>query len=183
MSSPSLVIVLLEDDHQKMLVYRYLINCGLNRHAIAIHRSPSGKGSAELWVRQEFVKETNVYRGRQARARSALIVMIDADTHTVQHRLSQLNQALTDNGKQTVGESERIARLVPKRNIETWILCLNERAVDEETDYKRIGNDWNELIPTASKTLCEWTRSETEPPDHCVGSLRSGVLELKRLRP
>jgi hypothetical protein len=179
MSEPSLVIVLLEDDHQKMLIYRYLINCGLNRHAIAIHRSPSGEGSAESWVRKRFVEETNVYRSRQAR--TALIVMIDADTRTVQERLNQLDQALTDSGNQIVVGSERIARLVPKRNVETWILCLNKQAVDEQTDYKRTGTNWNELIPTASETLFQWTRSPAEPPNHCVGSLRTGVRELKRL--
>jgi hypothetical protein len=179
MSEPSLVIVLLEDDHQKMLIYRYLINCGLNRHAIAIYRSPSGEGSAERWVRQRFVKETNVYRSRQAR--TALIVMIDADTRTVQDRLNQLDQALRDSGSRIVVETERIARLVPKRNVETWILCLNEQSVDEETDYKRTGYNWNELIPIASETLCQWTRSQAEPPNHCVGSLRTGVRELKRL--
>ena len=31
-------------------------------------------------------------------------------------------------------EHEQIARLVPKRNVETWILCLNGQAADEDTD-------------------------------------------------
>ena len=180
MSKPSLVIVLVEDDHHKMLIYRYLIECGWERHAIRIQQSPSGRVSAESWVRKRFVEETNVYRSRQAQ--TALIVMIDADTRTVQDRLNQLDQALTDSGTQTVVETEQIARLVPKRNVETWILCLNEQAVDEEIDYKTTGNNWNELIPKASETLCQWTRPQAEPPDHCVGSLRTGVRELKRLR-
>lgn len=124
MSKPSLVIVVLEDDYHEMLIRRYLINCGWERHAIRTHRSPSGRGSAESWVRQRFVNETIVYRRRQARALTALIVMIDADTRTVQDRLNQLNQALTDSGQQTVADTERIARLIPKRNVETWILCL-----------------------------------------------------------
>jgi hypothetical protein len=88
---------------------------------------------------------------------------------------------LRDGGKETVRVSERIARLVPKRNIETWILCLNEQEVNEETDYKRTRDDWNELIPQAAETLFQWTRSRAEPPNHCVDSLRSGVSELKRL--
>jgi len=52
---------------------------------------------------------------------------------------------------------EQIARLVPKRNIETWILCLNGQAVDEDTDYKRRRDDWTELIPEAAETLSKWT--------------------------
>src|SRR2546430_7675062 len=128
MNKPSRVIVVLEDDHQKMLIYRYLVKCGW-RHAVRIHQSPSGRGSAESWVRERFVKETIAYRSRQARTLTALIVMIDADTRTVQDRLNQLDQALTDNGQQTVAGTERIARLIPKRNVETWILCLNGQAV------------------------------------------------------
>jgi len=182
MSNPSLVIALVEDEHHKMLIYRYLIKCGLKRHAITIRRSPSGRGSAENWVRKEFVRETTEYRSRQARARSALIVVIDADTHTVQDRLNQLDEALTGSGKQTVGDTEQIARLVPKRNVETWILCLNEQPVNEDDDYTHTRSDWNELIPRGAETLCQWTRSTTEPPNHCVNSLRTGVRELKRLR-
>lgn len=180
MSNPSLVIVLVEDDHHRMLVRRYLDECGLKEHEMRIQPSPSGRGSAESWVRKEFVKETKVYRNRQARAQTALIVMIDADTHTVKDRLDQLDQALTASGIQTVTKTERIARLVPKRNVETWILCLNGRAVNEDADYKTRRNKWNELIPPAARTLRQW--STTEPPDHCVSSLRTGVHELKRLR-
>jgi len=180
MSNPSQVIVLLEDGHQRMLIYRYLKKC-VRDSPVRFRQPPPGHGSAESWVRKRFAEETNEYRRRQARAGTALIVMIDADTHTVQDRLTRLDQALKDNGMKTVGKSERIARLVPRRNVETWILCLNGEAVKEETDYKSPKNNWNELISTASEMLCEWTRSQTEPPNHCVDSLRTGVRELKRL--
>jgi len=181
MSNPSMVIVLLEDDHHEMLIRRYLVNSGLKRHAMRIHRSPSGHGSAESWVLKRFAEETGEYRRRQARAGTALIVMIDADTHSVQDRLTQLDQALKDSGIKTVGKSERIARLVPRRNVETWILCLNGEAVNEEIDYKGTRNDWSELIPRAAQTLCHSTRPQAELPNQCVDSLRSGVQDLKRL--
>jgi len=181
MSNPSLVIVLAEDKHQRMLVFRYLKKCGLKDHAMRFRQSPAGRGSAENWAQRQFVKETGAYRHRRARARTALIVIIDADARTVQDRLSQLDQALAQSGKQTVGGSEQIARLVPKRNVETWILCLNGQAVDEDTDHKRERNDWSELIPPAARTLRHWTRSTNQPPNHCVSSLRTGVQELKRL--
>lgn len=181
MSKPSQVIVVLEDDHHKMLIYRYLRKRGMEPREIRIERSPSGEGSAESWVRQRSVKEVSEYRSRQARARTALIVVIDADNHTVLGRLGQLDRALEDAGKQTVAASEQIGRLVPKRNVETWILCLHGEAVDEETDYKTTRNDWKELIPPTAATLSRWTRSKDEPPNHCIDSLRSGVIELNRL--
>jgi hypothetical protein len=179
MSKPSQVILVLEDDHHKMLVYRYLIERGLKTSAIRIERSQSG--DAKVWVRKTFVKEVNVYRSRHAK--TALIVVIDADTHTVQDRWRQLDQALEDGGKQRVDvEHEQIARLVPKRNVETWILCLHGHAVDEDADYKKTRDDWHDLIPQAAGTLLEWTHQEAEPPNHCIDSLRSGIRELNRLR-
>jgi methylmalonyl-CoA mutase cobalamin-binding subunit len=108
---------------------------------VRYERSPSGQGSAEQWVRNRFAKEVNAYRNRQARAETALMLIIDADTHTVQSRLTQLRQALKEHGIKAISNGERTVQLIPKRKVETWILCLTEQAVDEATDYKRQRND------------------------------------------
>jgi hypothetical protein len=173
------VIVVLEDTRHEMLVRRYLIKRGLGKNEMRIERSPSGEGSAENWVRKAFVKEVSVYRSRHAKTK--LIVVIDADTRTVQERLTQLNQALTDGAKPTVGDDEQIARLIPKRNVETWILCLNGQFVNEETDYKQKRDDWNDLVPQASETLSLWARPKAVLPNYCLDSLRRGVQELNSL--
>jgi len=164
-----------------MLVYRYLRGHGLSPHQIRIKTSPSGQGSAEQWVRSTYSDEVEAHRIRCAGATAALIVMIDADTRTVPGRLAQLSQALAENGIQPIDNNEQVVRLVPKRNVETWILCLNEQAVDEATDYKGTRDDWNELIPRASERLIQWTRSNAVLPGHCIDSLRRGVSELNRL--
>lgn len=180
MSKPSLVIVILEDDHHRTLIRRHLRDSGLRtHHQIRILLSRSGRGSAERWVRKAFVAETEIYRTRQAQ--TALIVMIDADIYSVQDRLAQLDQALKDAGRQAIDRSERIARLVPKRNVETWTLSLNGKAVDEATDYKNTVRDWNPLIRNASRTLNELARSRAESTKVGPDSLRHGIDELKRL--
>ncbi len=178
-SSRVYVIVVLEDARHEMLVRRYLISRGLGKSEMRIERSPSGEGSAENWVRKTFIKEVNVYRSRHARTK--LIVVIDADACTVQERLTQLDHALRDAAKAIVANDEQIARLIPKRNVETWILCLNGHAIDEEVDYKKTRADWNELVPQGSETLSEWTRPKSLLPQHCSDSLRRGVQELNRL--
>jgi hypothetical protein len=179
-SSRVYVIMVLEDSRHEMLARRYLKKRGIGEREMRIRRSPSGEGNAEGWVRKAFAEEVTVYRSRQAK--TALIVVIDADTQTVQERWNQLDQALKDAKKQTVDvEREQIARLTPKRNIETWILCLNGQATDEDTDYKRTRHDWNELIPPAAETLFRWTRSEAQLPNDCIDSLQRGVRELNRL--
>jgi hypothetical protein len=167
----------LEDDRHEILVRRYLIKCGFKAHEMRIQ-----KAGPAICVLRRFAKEVSAYRSRQARAQSALIVVIDADTDTVQHRLSQLDEELRNNGKSIIEPNkERVARLVPKRNIETWILCLNGHDVDEQIDYKTPRHDWSELIRSASANLFEWTQSRV-PPNHCVESLRRGIEELVRLR-
>ncbi len=177
MNKRCLVVAVVEDEHHRMLVYRYLSNSGM--WPIRILLSPSGYGSAENWVRKTFVKEVSAYRTRHAQTK--LIIVIDADTGNVQDRWRQLDQALRESRKEPVNtRTERIARLVPKRNIETWILCLHGQMVDEETNYKRARNDWQELIPQAAETLLQWTRA-AHPPEHCIDSLQSGLTELKRL--
>lgn len=177
MSGPSLVIVVAEDRHQSRLIWRYLKKCGVGTHAIRIHQAPAGAGSAEAWVRDQFPTEVKIYRNRPPQ--TALIVAIDADIRTVQHRLNQLDEALRGAAQPAIQTEEQIARLVPKRNVETWILCLNDHNVNEEEDYKSRQVEWGELIPFAANQLHEWTR---ETPLHCTDSLRTAIAGLARLR-
>jgi len=166
-----------------MLVYKYLRRCGLEPHDIRIRPYPTGQGSAEGWVLSRFAAEAGECRNRQAsKGETALTVMIDADARTVEYRWTQLDQALAEGGQKKITKHERIVRLVPKRNVETWILCLSgARDLDEDTDYTRGRHDWKELISMAAKTLRDWTRAEADPPAHGVSSLQIGVRELKRL--
>ncbi len=46
MSRPSLVIVIVEDEHHEMLIRRYLKKQGMGSHQVTYVRSPSGEGSA-----------------------------------------------------------------------------------------------------------------------------------------
>ena len=161
MSDPSLAILIVEDDHHERLIRRYLQKRGM-KGRIRVESSPSGTGSAEQWVRKTFVKEVSVCRKRHAK--TALVVVVDADSGTVHGRLKQLDQALQAAGTDPIDSAnEQIARLVPKRNIETWILCLNSKAVDEVADYRK-GSHWGKLIPQAAETLLQWTQSSEAPP-------------------
>lgn len=181
MPDPSRVIALVEDERHEMLVRRYLRRCGMEPRQIRFERSPSGKGSAEQWVRTRFPKEVSAYRRRAATAATALIIMIDADAHTVQDRLTQLAQILVESEIPPIGNGEEVVRLIPKRNVETWIVCLEGTVVNEEMDYKHAKEDWNKVIPIISETLFRWTRPNFEVPGHCIDSLRRGLSELKRL--
>ena len=108
--------------------------------------------------------------------------MVDADTLSVQQRLTQFDQTLYEAGVTPINtNTEQIARLIPKRNVETWILCLNDSPVDETTDYKRTLNDWTVLIRSSVVTLYAWTRPNALVPASCLPSLKLGLRELSKL--
>jgi hypothetical protein len=182
MPRPSMVVAIVEDERHRMLVYRYLRRRGLSPHEIRTKASPSGQGSAEQWIRTMYAAEVRAYRIRHAKAATALIVMIDADAHTVNGRLTQFSQTLDESGLPKIDRAEQIALLIPKRNVETWILWLTEDLVDEETDYKRTGHDWHELVPHASERLFQLTGTNDALPANCIDSLRKGIRELNRLQ-
>lgn len=182
MSRPSEVIVLLEDRRQQQIIHRYLRRTGLENHAMRF--MPPSSGSGEQWVREQFPVEVIAYRRRRVRAETRLIVVIDADNLTPPERLTQLDQKLREAEVEPIREdAEQVARLIPRRNIETWILCLNSVQVDEDTDYKRPRtlNDWGELIRPAAERLYVWTRPNAHLPANCITSLQQGVAELRKL--
>ena len=178
MAKASQVILLVEDSHQQQFIFRYLSRLGFGTHAMRVVKSPSGAGSAEHWIRERFAIEVEAYRRRQAQTK--LVVLIDADAYSVPQRIQQLDEALRDAGTPPISAAEdAIARLVPRRNIETWSLCLNCVRVDEDNDYKRMRDNWSEQIRTAGDAMYAWTRPNAVAPPVCVESLRSGIGELQ----
>lgn len=191
MSSPSWVYVLVEDQRQKQLIYRYLAIVGINLRQVTIEVSPSGQGSAEQWVRENFARQARKCRARNVRAATGMFVMLDADTTTVQERREILDEALVSAGQSPIDENrDPIARLIPKRNVETWILYLGLRGVaspplEEEQDYKRskTPEEWSTLIPLAAETLFAWTGQTATLPENLLDSLRHGIREIPRALP
>lgn len=181
MVSPSQVILLVEDRRQQQLISRYLRRLGL-WHVTRAVAVPSGRGSGAQWVLEQFPIEVARYRSRANRAATKLIIFIDADTHTVHDRMQQLERALKEAAVHRINEKEeQVARLISKRNVETWILSLNLERVEETTDYKDQHLDWTEMIPSAAETLYQWARPNALIPRSCVDSLRTDISELQRI--
>jgi len=179
-SKPSQVIVLAEDARQQQLARRYLQRLGVDSHAIRNVALPSSRGCGEQWVRKRYPQEVKSYRGRSKRAKSALIIAIDADTGEVAQRVRQLGTALAEAELDARGDGETIVHLVPKRNVETWILCLNGRQVDEDTDYSR-QTEVARMIEPAAIAFFAWARPNATMPSHCVPSLSAAIPEIRRL--
>lgn len=180
MSSLARVIVLAEDERHQRFIRRYLHRLGYESHDIRAVTAPSGRGSAEQWVRLQYSAEVREYRRRSARKDIRLIVVIDADIHNVDRRIDQLRVSLEQAGLPARDAAEGIVHLIPRRNVETWILCLSGRQVDEVTDYK-LEEDVDKLIKAAALTFFEWSRLNFVPPPHCVPSLLTAIPEVRCL--
>ncbi len=179
MSKPSEFVVLAEDERHQRLVRRYLQRL-YKSPAIRNRELPSSRGCGEQWVRERYVAEVKDYRRRSAHAKTVLIVAIDADNHDVDWRARQLRESLKQADLRQREKSEAIVHLIPKRNVETWILCLNDKSVDESTDYSQ-HKGIDGLIPSAAGTLFIWSRPNAILPMSCVPSLSTAIPEIRRM--
>ncbi len=133
MARASQVVVLAEDQRHQRLIYKYLHRFDL-QSVTRFEALPSGRGCGEQWVRERYAESVRGFRKRHAH--TVLIVVIDADAGSTNRRLRQLEGALSSKRMPPRTAEEKIIHLIPKRNIETWILNLNGDQVDEETDFR-----------------------------------------------
>jgi hypothetical protein len=185
MSRPTAVIVLCEDNRTFSFTRSYLKQCGINR---GVRSVISPRGSAFTFVVNSFPAQVNAYRLAKARIHTWLIAVVDADTGTVAQRIGEMDRALTQAQERRVRamriQGEMIARLVPRRNIETWILALNSNAVNETDDYKgtiKTDEKWSELIPTAAENFYALTKANPDLPASLIDSLHYGINEMRRV--
>jgi hypothetical protein len=174
------IIVLAEDLNQGNFARHYLIRSGHEPRTVRLRLSPSGRGSAEQYIREQYPTEVKNYRYRASSRKAALIVLIDADVGTVVEHERELEKSLRRAGEAKRNQAEAIALLVPKRNIESWILCLLGEVIDETTDYKGI-RDIRATIKQAAGAFFDWSRTNFPVPGHCVSSLRRALSEIRRI--
>lgn len=171
-------ILVTEDLQARVFVRRALIAVGVERRKIRVRSLPSG-GAGDHHVRKEYPTEVLVFRRRLAA--KALIVHIDADPkHSVLDRHRELERALHSSKQSLRTADEAIVELIPKRNIETWLDCLDGSTVDEETVYpKRPGRERE--CESAAKKFATDAKNGTRPLP-TTPSLDDGLKEMKRLR-
>ena len=138
MSQRRVQIVVLCEDRQQEVFARYLRHeLGFSTRNIRSLVCPKGSQSGEQFVRSRYPVEVKAYRSKASYLSIGLVVIIDADTKTVQERVQQLDDTLKADSQQIRQQDEAIAVFVPKRNIETWIHYLQGETVDEETEYSK----------------------------------------------
>ncbi len=155
---------------------RFLQGLGFDNRRIRMMQSPKAKGSGEQYVREQYPKEVDSQRRRSYQKNLALVAVIDADTHSVKQRLEHLDNALKENNLEVRQDDEKIANIVPKRNVETWLKYLSGDDVDEETDYRHKDRQ-RKCKEQVNRMLEIWQN----PPQDSPESLKNACKEFKRV--
>jgi hypothetical protein len=114
----------------------------------------------------------------------ALLVALDGDSAGFQKRLAEIGEAA---GFTDAAWEKRIARCVPCRNVETWVMWLcGAREIDEQTDYKHMFQQQAERGEMSARKAAEaWfeplTPEERQKEQGQLPALAYGRKEVDRL--
>ena len=172
------IIILCEDDAHANFTRHHLKKRGFNHRKLRVILR-RGAGSGQQFVLERYATEVQAYRRKAKHLSRVLLTVVDADTQEVQRIHRRLEERLQNAGTEQRKTHERIAVLVPKRNIETWIVYLQGLSVDEESDYK--GHQLAKNYKQAGIALAE--QLGREPEAGCPQSLQLARSELKHRLP
>ena len=172
---PAEIIVRCEDLQQRVFIYRCLVEKGFRGHAIQVRQNPAG--DAKRFVLDQYPIQVKALR-RAPHVCKALVSMLDADDRPVEERKREHDKALETSGEAQRTDTEKIAILVPRRNIETWIHHLLGKTVNENDTYPRFRGEERMCAPAAVEFArrCPHDMREADLP-----SLRAGCTELQRI--
>lgn len=150
------------------------------RQPFRVVRAPGGAGSAEQFVRKQFVEQLQEYRGPRNTVAWALAVMLDGDNAGVGQRLEALDDACRDAGIEPRQSGECVAVFVPTWNIETWLAYLNgDDNVDEgRRDYPSLERE-KECRAQVNSLIDMCLRQGLRPP--APPSMRAASREYRAL--
>lgn len=168
------IVVLCEGKQDEVFIRRFLDGNRVNPRRIRIRQYPGGQGSGKQFVQEEYSKEVIAHRRRATRLNVALIVMHDSDNETEAECRTRLE------GSARRAQTERIALLFPRRNVETWIQYLmNGQLVDEETRYPKLRRE-SECHAAVDRLAA---KDEYRLSDDVPASLRAACQEIRRVFP
>jgi hypothetical protein len=171
-------VVLFEDQEQECFLRHLAKRLGLR--PVRYENCQNNAG-----VLQRLGREVDALRERSFQKNLALVVVIDADNKGPQGRVTELLARIAADA--TAGgrrDAERIAMVVPAREIENWYvhLCVPAaRPIDETRDYKP-SPEWRALArnigAAAKQAVAAWEpeAGRVDPP-----SLSSARVELERV--
>ena len=142
MSNRISITLLCEDNRHEQFVRAFLKQKGRSREVRRVF--PDGYKSHETGgakPNNSFVLTNAAREVREARKvppKRALVIVIDGDERGLQSRLGNLRELLNKENLESLKEKERIAVVVPCRNIETWIHHFKAEIATETDDFSSL---------------------------------------------
>lgn len=132
------IVLLCEDAQHEAFAKKLLVALGWRLRDFRVVKSPSGRGSAEQFVRERFPVELQAVRSKRGE-RAYLVVMTDGDDKGVAGRRTALDAACDERHVAPASDADQALVCVPTWNIETWLAYLDGQVVDESRgDYPRL---------------------------------------------
>ena len=175
------VDILAEDNRLVSFCLKIVMKLGIQteRKKISVEPVPQA-GAGYTWLFREYPSLVQKHRTRASKNSVALVVGVDADKKSPEERAQELDQKLEEAKLEKRKADEAIVLVIPKRNIETWIMYFGGTKVDETTDYKtKVGKKPD--IELTAKGFVEEYRIYNQKPEE-VSTLPSLVATYKELR-
>jgi hypothetical protein len=166
--------ILCEDRLTEQFLRSWLKLKGLEGRALHFLVSPKGVGSGAAYVQTQYRAEMQLLRSNAFQKNLGALVVIDEDGFSLTNRKRDLDDSLPQRRQ----SGERVAVLVPTRNIETWIKCLTDGPVNEVTDYS--GEFPKDDSDRARVAAADFDRHRLDPK--CpLAAMKDATLELTRI--
>jgi hypothetical protein len=169
------IVILCEDSQHKVFITRFLKQQNKNYRQIRVVLSEPASGSGEQFVRENYPIELKAYRNISRRLSTSLAVVIDADIKKIEERIKDFDDACRAEGISCRDKKEKVAFIIPKRNIETWLRYLRDEDFDEQEPYNKYKGNESLCAPQVKK-LDEMCR-DNGLPENAPHSLKLACKE------
>ena len=177
-------ITVLCEDAQHEAFARSFCKKALGRSVrdMRVIKSPQGRGSGADFVLKNFPQLLAQYRGSHAGV--ALIVIVDGDTAGVRGRMKQFEEECEkceDGSVPARQPADPAYVFVPARAIETWLIYLDGKTVDEAKKYPHLRlHKARDCAPYVDRLLDMCQQNALRQP--APASLTAACEEYERLK-
>ena len=177
------VDILAEDNRLVSFCLKIVMKLGIQKIRKKITVEPVPKsGAGFTWLYREYPGLVRKHRARATKTSVAFVIGVDSDKKSPEERAADLDKKLEEAKLEKRKGDEAIVFVIPKRNIETWIMYFGGAKVDETTDYKnKVGKKPD--IEKAANGFVEEYRKYIKKPDNfsTLSSLVATYVELGRV--
>ncbi len=173
------IALLCEDENHEQFIKKFLRLKHRNYRRVFPKAYKSGN-SGGVQPNNAFVLNraiTEIAATRKVPPKRALILVIDGATRGLVNRRDDIAQRLKAEDKPLLSDKERIALIVPCRNIETWIHHFAGEITDETQVYSKREHD----VKTGAEAFADWVSDGNADEVADLPALNAARVELRRL--